>query len=272
MHLRTAAPRTALALAVAFSAAACGGGGQEEAKLHARLSVLEREVEGLREVTTRLEGGGAALPEGDVIVALEESIVKDILEAQLPFETGVEGYHIWLERAEVRFRGSPGVTLLGGIALKDRPNLSGEVRVIGAFENISVNPETGILQASIAIDHLDLLHVAGVQGFLGEGVMNQLAQTIRHQIDGQLPEITIPVKLEQEIDLPSVTDGPVRIQGARMPLEVAVSQVLAGQGRLWVAVHVEPGEFVKTGAAPAEPVPAAKDGDVSPAAEREALS
>ena len=239
----------ALALALALSLGACGGGGQEEAELHARLTVLEREVEGLRAATGRLEGGGAALPEEDVIVALEESIVKDLLEAQLPFGAEVEGYDIWLEQAEVRFRGSPGVTLRGGIALKGRPNVSGEVRVIGALENIEVNPETGVLRATVAIDHLDLVNVAGVQGFLGGGILNTLAQTIRQQIDGKLPELTIPVKIEQNIELLSVNDGPVRIAGAAMPLEVAVSQVLAGQGRLWVAIHVEPGEFVKTGEA-----------------------
>lgn len=268
MHLRTARATSTLALALGL--AACSGGGREEADLHARLSVLEREVEGLREVAARLESGGTALPEEDVIVALEESIVKDLIEAQLPFGTEVDEYHVWLEHAEVRFRGSPGITLLGGIALRDRPKLSGEVRVIGALENITVDPETGVLRASIAIDHLDLVDVAGIEGFLGGGMLNTLAQTVRHQLDGQLPGITIPVKVEQEIELPSVTDGPVRIQGATLPLEVGVSQVLAGQGRLWVAVHVEAGEFVKTGAPPPGPAPAATDGAVPPAAKGDA--
>jgi hypothetical protein len=50
-----------------------------------------------------------------------------------------------------------------------------------------------------------------------------------------------------------------------MALAVAVSQVLAGQGRLWVAVHVEPGEFTKTGAPPAAPGRAANgDGEAPP--------
>ena len=35
-----------------------------------------------------------------------------------------------------------------------------------------------------------------------------------------------------------------------MPLQVAVSQVLAGQGILWIAVHFEPGDLVKTADAP----------------------
>ena len=66
----------------------------------------------------------------------------------------------------------------------------------------------------------------------------------------EVPSIQIPVKVQQSIDLPAVTTGPVRIDGARMPLQVAVSQVLAGQGRLWISVHFQPGDLVKTADAP----------------------
>ncbi len=252
----------AIAMTVIAVAAGCGGG-KEEAELHARLSVLEREVEGQRQVVARLERGEPALPMEDVLVALDESLVKELIEAQLPFEATVEGYRLWLDHAEVRFRGSPGITLRGGMALKDKPRVSGQVRVIGALEDIEVNRETGVLEASIAVDHLDLIEVAGVEGLVGGGVLNSLAQTIRKQIDGHLPGITIPVKVEQSIELPSVTDGPVRIQGATLPLAVGVSQVLAGQGRLWVAVHVEAGELSKTGTPPPAPGPATTGGEDS---------
>ena len=246
-------PGRAIALAAITLLSAGCGDGQEEAELHARMGVLEREVEGYREVVARLEGGEPVLPLEDVIVALDESLVKELIEAQLPFEAEVEGYRLWLDHAEVRFRGSPGVTLRGGIALKDKPALSGQMRVIGALEDIEVNPESGVLEARIAVDHLDLIEVAGVEGLLGGGVLNTLARTIRQQIDGHLPGITIPVKVEQGIELPSVTDGPVRIQGATLPLGVGVSQVLAGQGRLWVAVHIEPGELSKAATPPPAP-------------------
>jgi hypothetical protein len=73
---------------------------------------------------------------------------------------------------------------------------------------------------------------------------------IRLQIKNALPEIQIPVKVQQSIELPAVTRGPVRLEGARMPLQVAVSQVLAGQGILWIAVHFQPGDLVKTADAP----------------------
>ena len=100
------------------------------------------------------------------------------------------------------------------------------------------------------------------------GRVDELARVVRKQLEGHVPEVQIPVKIEQGIELPSVTDGPVLIQGARMPLEVAVADVFAGGGLLWVAVKVVPGELVKTEAplAGGESKAAAKSASPPPAA------
>ena len=120
------------------------------------------------------------------------------------------------------------------------------MRAQGALEDITVDPESGTLRATVAIDHVDLVKMAGLEKFIGKGSLDELARTVRKQLEGHVPEVQIPVKIEQGIELPSVTKGPVLIQGARMPLEVAVADVFAGGGLLWVAVKVVPGELVKT--------------------------
>ena len=51
--------------------------------------------------------------------------------------------------------------------------------------------------------------------------------------------------MQQAIDVPALTSGPVRVQAATMPLDIGVSKVLASAGRLWVAIRVKPGMFVK---------------------------
>ena len=61
--------------------------------------------------------------------------------------------------------------------------------------------------------------------------LDELARTVRKQLAGKIPEVQIPVKIEQAIDLPSVTQGPVRIQGASMPLAVSVADVVRRPGR-----------------------------------------
>jgi hypothetical protein len=161
-------------------------------------------------------------------VAVSEAVIKEFLDAQLPFEVDAGSFKVRLVQGEAVFKGSPAVHLTGEITPIDHPDLVGEIAAQGALENIQVDSRSGTLRATIVLDHVELVRMAGLAG--------------------RLPEVQIPVKIEQGIELPSVTDGPVLIQGARMPLAVAVADVFAGNGLLWVAVKVVPGELVKTGA------------------------
>ena len=121
--------------------------------------------------------------------------------------------------------------------------------MIGALEDIQVEPSSHP-QGEDRLDHLAIEKAAGIEQILSGSTLDEVARLIRLQLKDVLPPIQIPVKVQQSIDLPAVTTGPVRIDGARMPLEVSVSQVLAGQGRLWISVHFQPGDLVKTADAP----------------------
>lgn len=220
-------------------------GGSE---IHARRVVVQREVEGLRDLVGRLERGEPALPSDDVLVSIDEPLVKTLLEAQLPFQIDVDKYHLRLDRAELTFKGSPLVSLEGEIALRDQRGMAGLVRVLGAFDQIAIN-RSGALTASVEVDHIDIRKLAGLEGFLGSENLQEVARTIRQKIQGQIPGIEIPVQVQQAIDVPALTSGPVRLQAATMPLDIGVSKVLASTGRLWVAIRVKPGLFVKVAAA-----------------------
>jgi hypothetical protein len=220
--MRTQLIRWALVPALALSALSCrsrfeGGGG-----LRAQRVVLQR-------VVSRLERGEPMLPLDDVAIAIDDALVRDIIGAQLPFEADVDRFHLTLKEAEVHFKGSPIVRLRGSLFVRERPALEAAVTVIGALEDIRVEAASATLRAKVAVDHLGIEKAAGIESILSGA---------------------IPVKVQQGIDLPAVTRGPVRIDGARMPLQVAVSQVVAGQGRLWIAVHFQPGGVVKTKDAP----------------------
>jgi hypothetical protein len=222
------------------------GGGD----LHAQKVVLKREVDGLRESVARLEKGQPILPLDDVVIAIDDALLRDLITAQLPFETDVDRFHLRLTEAEVQFRGSPVVRLRGALDSKKRPDLGAAVNVMGALEDIQVEQASSTLRARIAVDHLGIEKAAGIEQLLSGATLDELARMVRLQLKDRLPPIQIPVKVQQSIDLPAVTRGPVRIDGAKMPLRVAVSQVLAGQGRLWIAVHFQPGDLVKTADAP----------------------
>jgi hypothetical protein len=251
--LNTGRARLAL-IALAFGAAVAPACRRNEFKgggdLRAQKVVLKREVEGYREAAARLERGDPVLPQEDAAIAISDSLIRDLIAAQLPFEADVDRFHIRLASVEVKFRGSPVVELTGALHLKKRPKISAVALVVGALERIAVDPVTATLKAHISVDHLSLEKAAGVEQLLSGATLDEVGRMIRLQIREKLPEIQIPVKVQQSIELPAVTQGPVRLEGARMPLQVAVSQVLAGQGILWIAVHFEPGELVKTADAP----------------------
>ena len=248
--MRTQRHWWALVPALALSALSCHGRFEGGGDLRAQKVVLQREVDGMRAVVARLERGEPMLPLDDVAIAIDDGLVRDIIGAQLPFEADVDRFHLTLKEAEVHFRGSPVVRLRGALFVRERPALEAEVSVMGALEDVHVDQASSTLRAKVAVDHLGIEKAAGIEAVLSGATLDELARTVRLQIKEKLPPIQIPVKVQQSIDLPAVTSGPVRIDGARMPLAVAVSQVVAGQGRLWIAVHFQPGDVAKTKDAP----------------------
>lgn len=239
------------ALAALAALGACArsefeGGGD----LRARKVVLKREVEGLREIVGRLERGEPMLPKDDLAVSIGGDLVRDLLTAQLPFEMDVDRFHLKLSQADVLFRGSPVVKLRGTLVLREKPEYLAEIAAIGALEDIEVDPKTSKLRTSIAIDHISIEQAGGLEKLVSRAALDEGARTIRLQIRDALPKIDIPVKLQQSVDLPAVTSGPVRIHGASMPIQASVSAVVATRDVLWISVHFVPGDLVKTKDAP----------------------
>lgn len=236
--------------AALLTAVGCARGSDGAGELHAQKAALEREVHGLREIVARAERHEPLLPPEDLVVAIDESLLRGVINAQLPFEGDAAGYHLKLTEAEVLFRGAPGVRLHGGLKRPGVVTLEAVVEVLGALEDISVDEAQGALKARIAVDHIAIEKAAGVESFLSGSALDEVARAIRLEVADQLPAIEIPVSVQQSIELPAVTTGPVRLAGAKMPIAANVSRVIAGQGQLWVAIHLQPGEIVKTGDAP----------------------
>jgi hypothetical protein len=235
------------ALVLAAGPTGCGHdprGGE----LHARKVVLAREVEGLRAQTEALARGESILPPDDVVVAVQDSLVRDLLAANLPFEASVDQYRIRLLGAEVSFRGSPLISLTGTVAPSDKPEVQGEIRVLGALNRIRVDSTSGQLSASVAVDHVDVKRLAGFESFLPGAGLDELAREVRLRLADRIPDLAIPIKVEPRIDFPALTSGPVRLDGATLPLAISVSAVVASNNGLWVSIAIEPGDVTKTGA------------------------
>ncbi len=185
--MTASALRRAVVPVLALAAAACGrefaGGGD----LRAQRVVLEREVSGLRETVARLERGEAVLPLDDVAIAIDDTLVRDLITAQLPFDMDVDRFHLTLKEAEVHFRGSPVVRLRGALNVKERPNLEAAVAVSGALEGIEVDRASSTLRAKIAVDHIRIEKAAGIESILSGSTLDELARMIRLEIKDRLP-------------------------------------------------------------------------------------
>lgn len=238
--------RSGVVVASALAAAGgCGRGYEGGGELRAQKVVLQREVEGLRESVSRLERGEPVFPMEDIAVAIDEALLRDLIQAELPFETDVDTLHLLLSQAEVRFQGAPTVRLRGRITRSGLIDVEAAVEVIGALAEIAVD-DAGTLTAKIVVDHIQIEKAAGIEKLITGATMDEVARRLRLAIAEKLPTIRIPVKLEQAIELPVVDAGPVRVAGARLPIDVAVDRVFAGRGRLWVAIRFKPGKFTKT--------------------------
>jgi len=238
------AVRWSAALAVAFVVASCGRGYEGGGDLRARKKLLEREVAGLRDAVGRLERHQPLIPEQDLAVAIDDTLLQGVIAAQLPFESEIGDYQLKLEQAEVHFRGAPTVSLRGRLKRQGNVDLEAIVNVVGALDSITVDSTRGALTAKIVVDHIGIEKAAGVETLLSGSTLDEVARMIRLQLADKLPPIQIPVKVQQSIELPAVTNGPVRIDGASMPIAANVSRVFAGQGRLWVAIHSARGVVV----------------------------
>ena len=156
----------ALVPVLALAAAACGREFEGGGDLRAQKVMLKREVDGLREIVARLERGEPMLPLDDVAISIDDTFVRDLIAAQLPFEMDVDRFHLSLTGVEAQFRGSPVVRLRGSLHPKKKPDLEAAVTVIGALEDIQVEQSSSTLKAKIVVDHIGIEKAAGIEKVL----------------------------------------------------------------------------------------------------------
>ena len=229
--------RLILVVAVALSAA-CNDPYEGAGPLHAEVVKLERELEGLRESAARLDRREPVFPADDVLIAIDEAFVQGLVAAQLPIVVNSAPYQVTLTAVEVGFSGAPTVTLRGTITRGGLVTLDAVVGLIGALSRIEVDAATSTLRAVITVDHFEIEEASGIDALLSGASLEDVAALVRQALDAQLPTIEIPVRVQQDIEIPGITDGPVRLDSARLPLKMAVSRVLAAERRLWVSLQV----------------------------------
>lgn len=240
--MRLIAPAVTAGL-LALSAVACADPYAGAGPLEAEQAMLERELDGLREAAARLDRGEPVFPPSDVIVAIDEAFIQGLVSARLPIHAASAPYRVQLTDAEVGFSGAPTVHLRGTITRDGVVTIEAAVALIGGLADIEIDAATSTLRAAITADHFDIERVAGIEAILSGASLDDVARLVRQAIATELPSIEIPVRIQEDLDLPAVTEGPVRLDAARLPIRASVSRVLAVERRLWIGLHVDIGQL-----------------------------
>jgi hypothetical protein len=234
----------ALLLATLLPLAGCG----EEAadrRRRAEGRVLKRQIENLKEMI-QSTSEKRLVRQDWLAVAIDESAVKTVIEAGLPQEGLVaERFRVRVERAEVSFRsGASLVRLRAHVVDEKTAGRQADVVYEGGLDDIEVSRD-GRLRTRVLIDNVDLAEgqqaVADASGVASMAV--KLAGRNLEILQGLIPDLAIPVRLEQTIAIDGLGDGPVQVDPGELPVDATVARVLPLSGRLWVFLEVKTGPW-----------------------------
>jgi hypothetical protein len=237
--------RLGLPLALALAALDAGGGCllRPRRSLPPDLALLTRRVEGLRALVA-LAAQGPLIPADELLVVVDQRLVRGLLRAALPMERTFAGrYRVVLQEADVSFEdGFALVHLAGRASLLDETHTFVELSIFGALTVQELEPASGRLRARVEVEAVDVQR-AGVLGVAAP--IHRLIADLSHEqfrsYEALLSQVEIPVRLERELSVPGLgPQGGVLLAPLALPLRASVERVVAYRGRLWVSVGLRP--------------------------------
>jgi hypothetical protein len=228
-------------LLVATLVAGCAPS-EPETEYHARKALLLRQNQGIRELIQEAERG-SLVPADRFVVGIDESLVQDLFESQLPLERPIgKRFVMRLERATVKLQDKFGIiTIEGNLHRPETPDHRTAVRIHGGLGKVTIDPRTNMLDVDIAIDRVELLEAGLLEGVLGRGGKALIAEQSLPKIQEAIPHLQVPVVLGQTIRVPAVRSEGFQLDSLVVPLDLSVERVMAVGGKLWVTLNAEVG-------------------------------
>lgn len=216
----------------------CEGGGP---RARAESAALRRQAETLRGLIAAVEVD-QAFSTRHVTLGVGQDLVRDLLQLTLPVETvTAPDLRVRLETAKVAFEnGESRVTLRGRVSRASAPATFAELEVYGGLHRFEVGERAEYVTARVALDRVELRQ-AGAEGVpreLVEVVLDRLGAPALASLADQIPPLTLPVRFERVLELGATSVGPLEIAPGSLRLRVALAQVVALGGRLWLLVDV----------------------------------
>ncbi len=236
MHRKTAT----FALALTLVASCSRRESPELARARSAEAFLRAQIAGLEETIGQVERGEITTSE-QVVIGLSEDLAKGLLNASLPLETVVaERVRVRVDSATPLFRGTKaGLLFQATLSSVDISGASASLEIGGALDDFEF--VEGRLRARVKLVHF-AVRESGL-GDLAADVIDRLVHANAAAIEGVIPRIEFPIELEQAIRIGGLTEGPVVAKPGSLPLDIAVSQVIVGERRLWVLLKAEAGRW-----------------------------
>jgi len=215
---------------------------QEETEYLARRAMLLRQNQGIQELIAE-EEQGSLVPLDRFLIGVDEKVLGDIFRSQLPRERPLgKQFVIRLEKAEVSLQDKYGLIIIeGNLHRSKTPERKIAVRIFGGLGSVMIDPMTNLLSIGIAIDHFELLQAGILESILGSGGKKLFAKQGLSLLQDAIPNIQIPVALRQNINIPPIADGGIKLDSLEIPLELSVNRFIAAGGKLWVTLSANVG-------------------------------
>jgi hypothetical protein len=200
----------------------------------ARETLLSRQNQELVKLTLAAERGSLLDFKG-VLIVVDQALVQDLIRAATPLEADVgSGFHVKIDSASASFGDGVALVRMTGTARLGGASVGSQVTVLAAVDVVELQPTSSVLECRV--------NVLGVEAqdarALGRNdPVGRLTEALtRGGLSLLLESFEIPVSVENRLSIPAVESKHLRIEAEDLPLTIAVHQVKAFGGRLWVFV------------------------------------
>lgn len=212
----------------------------EAAHSRSRAASLRAQIEGLEATIAKAERGELVTADR-IAIGVAEELVKNLLNASLPLETVVAGrLRVSVESAQPSFRGTQAALQLRAVVSSvGLEGATASLDIAGSLDRFEL--EGGRLRARVALGYFAVRESGA--GELAAGAVESVIRANLASIEAAIPDLELPVQLEESIAFAGLAEGPVVAKPGALPLQIGVGLVLVADGRLWVLLDAAAGRW-----------------------------
>ena len=236
-------------------------------------AVLDRRRQGLAALLQAARSGPLVSRDaGRVLFVVDQALVSALLATQVPREYVIDDtYRVWITGATLTFEDGLALVRLDGRAslVGAEEDVYADVAVFGDLEIPREQPSAAVLRTRINLIAVDARRVEVVgRRRSADEVVERIGKARLSAFAAIASGVEIPVRHEHAIELPAVTDGPARIEAATLPVRLALADVKAFRGRLWISMAASLDAAPAVARPPVRQLPAPLPAPTEPPADR----